>query len=97
MPPKVKMSLSHIVVDYQSRWYPILNKVEKFIINHFFSRRCYACKCGDCQLGNNDREYWYCPHLKNNICTICCVHDSCAPDRNYKECAFCWHDKDREK
>jgi hypothetical protein len=75
----------------------VWDRIERFIVKNFFPLRCYCCSCVECQLGGLDREYWYCPHLKNDICTVCCIYDSVAPDRNYKECAFCSHDQDREK
>ena len=77
------------VYPSHSIWY----KIKKFIITHFFPTRCYECSCTDCQMGEDGREYWYCPHLKNDICTICCVYDSLGED--YPECISCEHDKDR--
>jgi len=95
MTPKVKMALSGIILDYQSKQYSILSKIERFIIHHFFPRKCWACNCGSCQLAEDGRKYWYCPHLKNNICTICCIYDSLG--ETWKECYFCSHDQDRDR
>ena len=91
---KIIMSLSGLHLVYNSRIYKIVSKIERFIIHHFVPRKCYCCTCGDCQLGADSREYWYCPHFKNNICTICCIYDSLG--EHYEECSSCPHDKDRD-
>lgn len=59
--------------------------------------KCSACSCGDCREGKTGREYWFCPHFNDDICSICCIYDSTASDMNFDECATCIHDKDREK
>lgn len=81
-----------------------MSKISKFfyplkviIVRLFFPRLCYACHCTDCQLKAYNREYWYCPHLNNSICNICCVYDSMDPHWNWIECKTCEHDKDRDK
>lgn len=76
-----------------SIWY----KIKELIVNTFFPKLCYACSCTDCQLMADGRSYWYCPHLRNDICSICCIYDSTDPHWNWKECSFCGHDEDREK
>ena len=53
------------------------------------NRKCYGCKCKDCQETNFRKEWWYCPHLKNNICDVCCIFDSLASDYNWEECKVC--------
>ena len=71
--------------------------LKTFIVKHFFPMRCHCCDCIDCQLGDLDREYWYCPHLKADICNICCIYDSLDPNWDWDECNLCIHDIDRER
>lgn len=89
----MKIEKVEIIYHKDKFWW----KVKEFIIKHFFPRICSACSCVDCQTKAYGREYWYCPHLKNKICSICCVYDSTDPHWNWKECYFCSHDQDREK
>lgn len=88
----MKIDKLEIVYNKDKFWW----KVKAFIVKHFFPIRCHACSCVDCQLGDLGREYWYCHHLNANICSICCVYDSLDPNWDWKECAFCSHDQDRE-
>lgn len=94
---KWRSSFTGIKVKYPSKWQSFISKIERFIVGNFFPRRCYCCKCVDCQLSADGREYWYCLHLKADICSVCCWYDSLDPNWNWKECAFCSHDKDRER
>jgi len=55
--------------------------------------RCKGCECDETE----HDEYWYCPHFKGEICDVCCLYDSMAPDWNFEECNTCEHDKDRDK
>lgn len=91
---KIRMPLSGLHLVYDSRLYKIVSKIERFITHHFIPRKCWACDCGDCQTGQEGREYWYCLHFKNNTCSICCIYDSYGLD--WEECSFCSHDKDRD-
>lgn len=53
------------------------------------NRKCYCCGCRDCQETELRSEWWYCPHLKNNICEVCCIYDSLGTNCNWKECKTC--------
>ena len=59
------------------------------------NRKCYCCECVDCQETELRHEWWYCLQLKNNICDICCIHDSLDPAWNWKECKKCPREIDR--
>jgi hypothetical protein len=56
------------------------------------NRKCYCCDCIDCQEKRYREDWWYCPHLKNNICDVCCTFDSLDPDWNWKECGTCFEE-----
>ena len=53
------------------------------------NRKCYNCKCKDCQETELRDNWWYCLHIKNNICDVCCIHDSLGSDCNWGECKTC--------
>ena len=57
-------------------------------------RRCLSCECDE----REHERYWACLHFKGgDVCDICCWYDSQAPDWDWKECATCEHDKERDK
>lgn len=58
---------------------------------NFLKPRCLSCECDEIE----HKVYWDCPHLKGDICDICCKFDSLDPEWNWQECNGCSHEKDR--
>ena len=53
------------------------------------NRKCFCCKCTDCQESGYRDDWWYCPHFGDDICEVCCTFDSLDPSWNWKECETC--------